>query len=201
MLDVMQIGRNLVSLRQNMGYSLEDIAEKLNVSLEVLSCWEISNALPDITSLISLLDLYKTSIEDLLCLSVLEIDESIHQLFANHDHAFFIHEIICNQLGQYSYYDVIHLLSKDERDYALFLYINNHISIEARLWTRLSVEERMRLLHAFLEKKYDLQIYEGYSQLSLAEKKKIKEKKNEYYQNVTFLGNRRFRRTSRANCH
>ena len=62
----MEIGKKLKDARMKSGFTQENVAEKINVSRQTISNWENEKSYPDIISIISLSDLYSTSLDDLL---------------------------------------------------------------------------------------------------------------------------------------
>ena len=48
------------------GFTQETVAEKINVSRQTISNWEMKNSYPDIISVIELSSLYSISLDDLL---------------------------------------------------------------------------------------------------------------------------------------
>ena len=62
----MNLAEHLKEAREKVGYSQQDVAEKLNVSRQAVSRWENGKTYPDIENLVILSQLYKTSIDDLL---------------------------------------------------------------------------------------------------------------------------------------
>ena len=63
---MMSIYEKLVQLRKSKGWSQEDLAEKLNVSRQVISRWENGTALPDAENLRQLSHLFDVSSDYLL---------------------------------------------------------------------------------------------------------------------------------------
>ena len=62
----MEIGKKLKEARLNRDLTQEVIAEKLNVSRQIISNWENEKSYPDIISVIELSNLYSISLDDLL---------------------------------------------------------------------------------------------------------------------------------------
>ena len=60
------INKNLVFLRKVNGLTLEDVAEKINVSRQAASKWENGDSIPDVINCIALAELYNVSVDDLL---------------------------------------------------------------------------------------------------------------------------------------
>lgn len=75
----MELGNNLFNARKKSGLSQEDVAEKLGVSRQTISKWELGETLPDIRQSKKLSDLYHLSLDELIDfdLDVQEIQEVI----------------------------------------------------------------------------------------------------------------------------
>lgn len=62
----MDLATNLVSLRKQKGLTQMDLAEKLNVSRQAISRWEVGAAVPSTDNLIVLSNLYGISVDSIL---------------------------------------------------------------------------------------------------------------------------------------
>lgn len=62
----MNINTNLVFLRKANRMTLEEVADKINVSRQAVAKWENGDSVPDIINCVSLADLYDVSVDDLL---------------------------------------------------------------------------------------------------------------------------------------
>lgn len=62
----MQIGSRIQQLRKKQGWSQGELAEKLNVSRQTVSKWELAEALPDTENVIKLCRLFSVSADALL---------------------------------------------------------------------------------------------------------------------------------------
>lgn len=62
----MKFNEKLQSIRKNAGMTQTDLAEKLNVSRQAVSRWEMDSAMPDIENLIAMSDLFGVTLDDLL---------------------------------------------------------------------------------------------------------------------------------------
>ncbi len=60
------IGNNLMFLRKANNMTLEDVANKINVSRQAISKWESSQSIPDILNCLELANLYDVTVDDLL---------------------------------------------------------------------------------------------------------------------------------------
>ena len=61
----MMIGKRLKRLRKEKNFSLEYVAERLDVSRQTIAKWEADETLPDILKCKKLADLYETSLDEL----------------------------------------------------------------------------------------------------------------------------------------
>lgn len=62
----MKFHEKLYTLRKGADMTQTDLAEKLNVSRQAVSRWEMGSAMPDIDNLIAMSDLFGVSLDDLL---------------------------------------------------------------------------------------------------------------------------------------
>ena len=62
----MTFNEKLLSLRRKSGFSQEELAEKLNVSRQAVSRWEMGETMPDAKNLLELSDIFGVSIDSLL---------------------------------------------------------------------------------------------------------------------------------------
>lgn len=62
----MRFDEKLVYLRKKQGLSQEELAEKLNVSRQAVSRWELGSTMPDIPNLLQLCDLFGVSADYLI---------------------------------------------------------------------------------------------------------------------------------------
>lgn len=67
----MNIGKNITTLRTNMGMTQEELADKLFVSRQTVSKWESDTMLPSIENLANISKLFNCNFED-LCLHTIE---------------------------------------------------------------------------------------------------------------------------------
>ena len=62
----MKFEEKLISLRKKTGLSQEELAERIDVSRQAISRWELGSTLPDAPNLLKLSDLFGVSIDYLL---------------------------------------------------------------------------------------------------------------------------------------
>lgn len=73
----------LAFYRINSGYSKEDLAQKIGVSVDVITQWEIGSATPDVQEVLSLSNLYGVSVDDILRSQVRPNDVPRQQFYEN----------------------------------------------------------------------------------------------------------------------
>lgn len=66
-MDTIKIGKFLTELRKEQGLTQEALGEKIGVTHKTVSRWENGNYLPPVEMLLSLSNLYKISINEILC--------------------------------------------------------------------------------------------------------------------------------------
>ena len=62
----MKFHEKLYTLRKGMNMTQSDLAEKLHVSRQAVSRWEMGSAMPDVDNLIAMSDLFGVTLDDLL---------------------------------------------------------------------------------------------------------------------------------------
>ena len=65
-MDLQKIGTFLKTLRNEQGFTQEQLAEKLNVSRRTVSRWETGSNMPDLDLLIEMADLYQVDLREML---------------------------------------------------------------------------------------------------------------------------------------
>lgn len=75
-MNIMILAQKIVRLRKQVGWSQEELAEKMNVSRQSVSKWEATNSIPDLNKIIMLAELFEVSTDYLLKEDV-EIPESL----------------------------------------------------------------------------------------------------------------------------
>ena len=99
MIDSVKVGKKIYTLRKENSLTQEDLANKLMVTRQVISKWELGNSLPSIDLIIELSKLFNTSIEEILCLndeSTVNIDES--NIFKGHNRKYILDKIIDGEI-------------------------------------------------------------------------------------------------------
>lgn len=62
----MKLGQSLFQARKKSGYSQEEVAEKLGVSRQTISKWELDESLPDVYQSKRMAELYNLSLDELI---------------------------------------------------------------------------------------------------------------------------------------
>lgn len=113
MIDFVQIGKKITKLRRSLDWSQEDLANKLYVTRQCVSKWELGNSVPSIEVLIDMSKMFSVSIDEILCLDE-QINIDKKNIFIGHDRTFIIKKMIANELDV-SIPDVFYQLSPGER--------------------------------------------------------------------------------------
>ena len=62
----MEFNNKLYELRKQKGFSQEELANRLNVSRQTISKWEVGESTPDMEKLVAISDLFKVSLDELV---------------------------------------------------------------------------------------------------------------------------------------
>ena len=62
----MEFNNKLYSLRKQKGLSQEELANRLNVSRQTISKWEVGDSTPDLESLVAISSLFEISLDELV---------------------------------------------------------------------------------------------------------------------------------------
>ncbi|MBR3973218.1 MAG: helix-turn-helix transcriptional regulator [Oscillospiraceae bacterium] len=71
----MTFHEKLQSIRKSSGMTQTELAEKLNVSRQAVSRWEMGSAMPDIENLIAISELFGVALDDLLKADRISVNE------------------------------------------------------------------------------------------------------------------------------
>jgi DNA-binding XRE family transcriptional regulator len=93
MIDLVSVGAKISHYREEKGYSQEALANKLFVSRQAISAWEVGKSAPSIDNIIELSKLFNVPFEDILCLGEKpQIQDD--DIFAGHERSYVIRSII-----------------------------------------------------------------------------------------------------------
>jgi len=62
----LEFNNKLYKLRKQKGFSQEELANRLNVSRQTVSKWEVGDSTPDMEKLVAISDLFGTSLDELV---------------------------------------------------------------------------------------------------------------------------------------
>lgn len=98
MIDSVKVGNKIYQLRKENNLTQDELADKLFLTRQVISKWELGNSLPNIELIIELSKLFHVSIDDLLCLNdeAPIIDEN--NIFEGHSRKYILNKIINNEI-------------------------------------------------------------------------------------------------------
>lgn len=113
MIDSISVGKKITKLRRSLDLSQEELANKLYITRQCLSKWEIGLSVPNIDTILDLTKIFNVSIDELLCLDEkLIIDEE--NIFVGHERLFIVKKLINNELDV-SIPNIFYQLSPSER--------------------------------------------------------------------------------------
>ncbi len=98
MIDSIKVGNRINALRKENSLTQDELADKLMVTRQVISKWELGYSLPSIDLIIELSKLFNISIDDLLCLNDDEVEIEENNIFKGHNRKYIIDKIISNEL-------------------------------------------------------------------------------------------------------
>lgn len=92
----MSLGNSLFNARKKSGLSQEDVAEKLGVSRQTISKWELNETLPDIWQSKHLSNLYHVTLDELI-----DFDTDVKEIYIIR-----IRELLDSLKNRYGYNDL-----------------------------------------------------------------------------------------------
>lgn len=72
---MMEFNNKLYSLRKQKGFSQEELANRLNVSRQTVSKWEVGESTPDMENLVAISELFEVSLDELVLNRTPEVPE------------------------------------------------------------------------------------------------------------------------------
>ncbi len=140
MLDNIKIGIKINKLRLKNNFSQDQLAELILVSRQAISKWEVGQTLPSIDNLVSLVEIFKVPLEELLCLDdEVFIDEK--DIFKNHQRSYIVNKACRNELNL-NLAIVFEQFNQNERMLILYHFKANKIALENDLLNKLTLIER-----------------------------------------------------------
>ena len=76
----MEFNNKLYTLRKQKGFSQEELANRLNVSRQTISKWEVGESTPDMENLVAISELFEISLDELVLNKVPEEADSSAQV-------------------------------------------------------------------------------------------------------------------------
>jgi|SRR5690554_5023057 len=115
MIDFYKVGNKITTYRKLNNMTQDELAEKLNVTRQALSKWELGTSAPSINSLLELCKIFETNFKDLLCLNdVDQKDINLDDIFEKHSRDYVISQITRGDL-KLNVSEIFYQLSPTER--------------------------------------------------------------------------------------
>lgn len=127
MVDIVKVGEKISRLRKENNMTQDELANKLYITRQNLSKWENGLSIPPIDTLLILSNIFKISIEDILCLDD-EIKIDPDNIFIGHSRQYIIQKIINNEL-KIDISNIFYQMSNEERMLILKAIKEGNISI------------------------------------------------------------------------
>ena len=113
MIDFVRVGEKILRYRREAGMTQDDLADKLFVTRQALSKWELGVSVPSTDTLLELCKMFKVSFEEILCLDE-KPDIDPDDIFKGHDRLFIVNSICHGELVV-NIPDVLYQFSPSER--------------------------------------------------------------------------------------
>jgi transcriptional regulator with XRE-family HTH domain len=93
MIDLSRVGNRIAQLRNDLGLSQDQLAERLFVSRQAISAWELGKSAPSIDNVIELSRIFRVSFDDILCLNERPFFSTAN-VFEGHEREYVIRSVI-----------------------------------------------------------------------------------------------------------
>ena len=113
MIDFVRVGEKIANYRRQAKMTQDELADKLYVTRQALSKWELGVSVPSTDTLLEICRMFKISFEELLCLNE-KIDVDPDDIFKGHDRLFIVNSICRGEL-EVNIPDVLYQFSPSER--------------------------------------------------------------------------------------
>lgn len=145
MIDLAKVGNKIAHFREEKGYSQEALANKLFVSRQAVSAWEVGKSAPSIDNVIELSKLFEVPFEDILCLGE-KPSYDANDPFGGHERGYVIREVIKGEIKP-NWSKFLYKCTGEERLLLVKAIANKQIKTDTReLENNLTDEEKRILL-------------------------------------------------------
>ncbi len=142
MLDLVKIGKKILLCRCAMGMTQDMLAQRLYVSRQAVSSWEMGTRAPSLDSLVELSGLLQIGVDELLCINGNDNgDIDPDNIFADRSREYVLKLMTTGQFP-IAVDRVFYQLSPDERMRVLQSMKNRHCKIGHDLFVKLTVAEQ-----------------------------------------------------------
>ena len=97
MIDFVRVGEKIAGYRRQARMTQDELADKLYVTRQALSKWELGVSVPSTDTLLEICKLFKVSFEEILCLDE-KLDIDPDNIFKGHDRLFVVNAICRGEL-------------------------------------------------------------------------------------------------------
>ncbi|MCH3909612.1 MAG: helix-turn-helix domain-containing protein [Bacilli bacterium] len=96
MIDLPVVGKKIALLRTDCKMSQDELSERLCVSRQAISAWELGKSAPSIDNVIELSKIFNVSFEEILCLGEVKYDPV--DPFKGHERSFIIKSVLSGKI-------------------------------------------------------------------------------------------------------
>jgi transcriptional regulator with XRE-family HTH domain len=180
MLNLVHIGKKIEEKRKQLSMTQNDLAERLYVTRQAVSKWEMGKSLPSMDVFVAMTKLFDVTIDYLVDGSELK-ENDYATMFMQYPRESVIYHFLHSDHINQDVKHIFYLLSHSERRQILDQWLGKKVHIDLlSLWPMLSIEERTYLLGNILSKNMDHHLDKLYGMLSFEEKMMIKTKKENH---------------------
>lgn len=175
MLNLDVISKKIIEQRKKIGLTQNELADRLFVTRQAVSKWEIGKSLPSIEVLLEMTELFDVTIDYMLDES--DIKESDYQaMFMQYPRESVIYRFMNSDQMNSHVGNIFYLLTSKERKQMMDQVLSGNLNLQIEnLWPYLSMAERKYLLGNMKSKQMDKHIEHIYHMMSTEEKMMIKD--------------------------
>ena len=169
MLNLDVISKKILEKRKQIGLTQDELADRLYVSRQAVSKWEMGKSIPSLEVLLEMTELFDVTIDYMLDGSDLKDDDYLSMFMQYPRESVIYHFLNSNHLNE-NIKNIFYLLQPKERKQMIDQIMNKMIDIDLnRLWPYMSIGERKYLLGNLVSKEMDQDIHTLYEMMSTEE--------------------------------
>lgn len=170
MLNLDVISKKIHEKRKQIGLTQDELADRLYVSRQAVSKWEMGKSLPSLEVLLEMTELFDVTIDYMLDGSELS-DHDYQSMFMQYPRESVIYHFLNSNHLNEDIKHIFYLLTQKERRQMIDQIISKQLTLDPdMLWPYLSVSERKYLLGNLISKDMDHDLSTLYDMMSTEER-------------------------------